>query len=32
MGIPYYPQGQAIADRAHQTLKTQIQKIKGRGI
>ena len=28
MGIPYYPQGQAIVDRAHQTLKIQIQKLK----
>ena len=28
MGTPYYPQGQAIVDRAHQTLKIQIQKLK----
>ena len=28
MGIPYYPQGQAIVDRAHQTLKICIQKLK----
>ena len=27
-GIPYYPQGQAIVDRGHQTLKIQIQKLK----
>ena len=28
MGTPYYPQGQAIVDRAHQTLKICIQKLK----
>lgn len=27
-GIPYNPQGQGIIERAHGTLKTQIQKIK----
>ena len=26
--IPYYPQGQAIVEKTHQTLKIQIQKLK----
>ena len=27
-GIPYNPQGQGIIERAHQTLKHQLQKLK----
>lgn len=27
-GIPYNPQGQGIVERAHQTLKTQLEKVK----
>ena len=28
-GIPYHPQGQAIAERAHHKLKLQLKKQKG---
>ena len=28
MGIPYNPQGQAIVEIAHQTIKIQIKKLK----
>ena len=31
-GIPYNPQGQGIVERAHGSLKTQLQKNKDRGI
>lgn len=30
-GIPYNPQGQAIVERMHQNIKTQIQKLRSTG-